>query len=64
MNKKDKKIVSALYRIIDLIKYADKISSLNNCNKCVVKNHCPHKPRVGEMARINCYAWEEKNGKS
>lgn len=64
MNEKDENIVSTLYRIIDLIRYADKVSSLNNCNNCAVKNHCPHEPRLGEMVRINCFAWEGKDGKS
>ena len=58
MSEQDQNIVKALYRIIDLIKYAGEVGNLHSCNDCKVVRHCPKAPRPGQMVRYNCFAWE------
>ena len=48
------------YKIIDLIDYAERIGKLPNCNTCSGQKYCTKAPKVGEMVRINCFAWEGK----
>lgn len=55
MNNQD--IRSLCYRIIDLIDYTDMISKLHDCNDCKAKKDCPKAPKLGQMTRINCFAW-------
>lgn len=55
MNNQD--IRSLCYRIIDLIDYTDRISKLHDCNDCKAKKDCPNVPKLGQMTRINCFAW-------
>lgn len=36
--------------------HSDQVSKLPNCNECGAFD-CEHRPRPGEMARINCPLW-------
>ena len=53
---------SALYMLIDMIDYYNRISKLRNCNDCGSRKVCKYIPKPGEHTRINCPLWsEEKN---
>ena len=32
--------------------------STNNCNTC--KRKCEHRPRLGEVVRVNCFMWDDR----
>lgn len=50
---------SMLHYVADCIRYAHQIQSLNNCNTCT-KKECKYRPKLGQLARINCFDWEDK----
>ena len=51
-----KELKSYLYKMIDLINYAENVTSLPDCNDCGRKS-CSYQPRPGEWTRINCAHW-------
>lgn len=46
--------------IIDMLDYLENLKTLHDCNDCMAKKDCPHAPKLGEMVRINCFAWVGK----
>lgn len=40
-----------------LIELYEQIKNCHDCNDCGNRN-CPHRPKLGETVRINCFAWE------
>lgn len=49
-----------MLKALDLAKskiiYADTISKLHSCNDCGLRD-CVHRPKLGDVVRINCFAW-------
>lgn len=37
--------------------HSEQVAELPNCNECGAAATCEHRPRLGEMARINCHLW-------
>lgn len=54
------KIANAMHGIADLIKYADTIRRLHDCNDCGIKKRCKYAPTPGNVVRINCPLWQDK----
>ncbi len=44
-------------KAIDCIDYVEYIEQFHDCNDCG-KRKCPHRPKMGEFVRINCFDWE------
>lgn len=40
-----------------LIELYEQIKNCHDCNDCG-KRKCPHRPKMGEFVRINCFDWE------
>jgi len=56
-------IKEVLYRIIDIINYAESIAKLPDCNDCQLTD-CVLRPKPGQFSRINCGLYvgaEEQN---
>jgi len=51
-----------LSKVLSIIDYAEIMSKLPDCNTCGVKK-CKYKPKLGQMTRINCPFWENKENK-
>ena len=47
-----------LQKLINAIDYIERINAQNDCNTCVARKNCTQAPKLGEMVRINCFAWE------
>ena len=56
-------IKGVLYKIIDLIDYAEKTLALPDCNDCAHVKTCKYAPEVGERTRINCPLWGPREEK-
>ena len=54
-----KKIRALCCGIIEMIDYDDLVTQLPSCNDCAKKD-CPHRPKLGDTVRINCFDWEGK----
>lgn len=52
-------VIRMLYSVADTLRYAMEIISLNDCNTCN-REECSYKPKPGQMVRINCPHWIEK----
>ena len=52
------KFASLLHYVADCINYAHQIQRCNDCNTC--QRECKHKPKPGQLTRINCFDWEGK----
>lgn len=50
-------IIIDLYYIADLLKVADRVVRMPNCNDCGADD-CEHKPKWGMPVRYNCPLWE------
>ena len=50
-------IIKALELAASKVYHSDMISKLHDCNDCKDRD-CTHRPRIGEMVRINCFAWK------
>ena len=40
--------------------HSNRVSKLNNCNDCGLKNTCVKRPEYGDYCRINCYDWRKQ----
>ena len=43
--------------VADCITYTHKVQSYKDCNTCKDRK-CKYRPKLGEMTRINCFAWK------
>lgn len=49
-----------LYYAADCIRYTERLRKYHDCNDCANRKECRYVPEIGEMTRINCFAWKEK----
>lgn len=56
----NEEIVQMLYRLVDLIRFADNVLSKHNCNDCGIQKTCKYCPNWGEDVRYNCPLWKER----
>ncbi len=55
MNKEE--VRNVFRKAMDCMDYVERLKQYHDCNDCG-KRECPHRPMLGEMVRINCFAWE------
>ena len=51
------KLKAELYKIIDIIDYFERMTSLPDCNNCQAKDKCSFIPEPGQYVRVNCPLW-------
>ena len=54
MNKEE--VRDVFRKAMDCMDYVERLKQYHDCNDCIAKD-CPYKPPLGEMVRINCFAW-------